>query len=46
MLHSIMHDTNTKQNSIFRIEKLGLSGFLKIIGIQNQVPISFDTALM
>ena len=34
------------RSNISLIEKLGLIGFLKIIGVQNQLRITFSIALM
>ena len=39
-----MPDTNSK--SIFHIEKQVFNGFLKNIGAQNQLPITFYSDLM
>jgi hypothetical protein len=34
------------KNSIFLIDYLVLTGFLKVIGVQNQFPITFGTLLI
>ena len=37
---------NTNFSSIFIIKNPGLTGFIKIIGVKNQLPITFGTDLI
>ena len=43
-LNSNTHTTNLRQD--ISIENLGLLGFLKVVELQNPLPISFGTILV